>query len=426
MRTTVIITALLVMLFAPGCGSSVSSTQRDNVAYLYGKGSAAIQLRARVHHPDDQHSKIYFKLPTRDLLYKSDGSGAPFKALVRLSYHAYSDWNARAPVDSASILVEDLASTPNSDQDLIGSLNMRNGSLRSYILRITARDLHRDAQSTLVMQVGREGDGMRHYFLPVDPQNGVPLFDDHLPVGSKVRVRCDKFKGRTLYGAKHAVENSLPAPVFTGGGSPRPASTADSLFQVVVDEVEGTFDLDLLAPGILHLQPEASNAEGYSLFALTDAYPLVGTPADMLGPLRYITSMQEYERITKAPDMRKAIETFWLDAAGDRERAREAIRIYYARVENANRHFTSHTEGWRTDRGLVHIIFGTPNTIYRSERNETWIFGEENNLMNLTFIFNRQNGPYTNNDLVLQRDPMFKGAWYRNVESWRNGRVYQN
>src|SRR5690606_4540256 len=30
------------------------------------------------------------------------------------------------------------------------------------------------------------------------------------------------------------------------------------------------------------------------------------------------------------------------------------------------------------------------------------------------------------NDLVLERDPMLKGAWYRNVESWRNGRVYQN
>ncbi|MDX9752116.1 MAG: GWxTD domain-containing protein, partial [Flavobacteriales bacterium] len=346
--------------------------------------------------------------------------------LVRLSYHAYTDWNARTPVDSASMLVEDFATDPAVDQDLIGSLAMRNGGLRSYVLQITARDLHRDAQSTLVMQVGRAGDGLRHYFLPVDPQNGVPLFDDHLPAGSQVRVRCEAFKGRTLFGARHAVEPGLPAPVFTSGGSPRPADTADSLFQVTVDPVEGTFDLDLRAPGIHHLQPEASNPEGYSLFVLTEAYPVVGTATDMLGPLRYITSRPEHERILGAPDMRKAIETFWLDAAGDRERAREAIRIYYARVENANRHFTSHAEGWRTDRGLVHIIFGTPNTIYRNERGETWIFGEENNLMNLTFTFVRQNGPYTNNDLVLQRDPMFKGAWYRNVESWRNGRVYQN
>ncbi len=127
-----------------------------------------------------------------------------------------------------------------------------------------------------------------------------------------------------------------------------------------------------------------------------------------------------------APDLRKAVERFWMDASGDRERAREAIRIYYGRVENANRHFTAQVEGWRTDRGLVHIIFGTPTSIYKSDTGETWIYGEENNLMSLTFTFNKRKGPFSDNDLVLDRDPMLKGAWYRNVESWRNGRVYQN
>ena len=46
--------------------------------------------------------------------------------------------------------------------------------------------------------------------------------------------------------------------------------------------------------------------------------------------------------------------------------------------------------------------------------------------MSLTFNFTKRKGPFSDNDLVLERDPMLKGAWYRNVESWRNGRVYQN
>jgi GWxTD domain-containing protein len=162
------------------------------------------------------------------------------------------------------------------------------------------------------------------------------------------------------------------------------------------------------------------------LFVLTESYPYVGTATDMLKPLRYITSNQEFDRISKSPNVRKAIEQFWIDAAGDRERARDIIRIYYDRVENANRHFTSVQEGWRTDRGLVHIIFGTPSTIHKSETSETWIYGEENNLMSTSFTFVRRNDPFSRNDLVLERDPMLKGAWYRNVESWRNGRVYQN
>lgn len=46
--------------------------------------------------------------------------------------------------------------------------------------------------------------------------------------------------------------------------------------------------------------------------------------------------------------------------------------------------------------------------------------------MSLSFTFKPRKGALNDNDLVLERDPMLKGAWYRNVESWRNGRVYQN
>jgi len=64
--------------------------------------------------------------------------------------------------------------------------------------------------------------------------------------------------------------------------------------------------------------------------------------------------------------------------------------------------------------------------VRRTEKGEVWTYGEENNLMSLSFNFRRREGSLSENDLELDRDPMFKGAWYRNVESWRNGRIYQN
>jgi len=218
----------------------------------------------------------------------------------------------------------------------------------------------------------------------------------------------------------------MPTPVFTSASSnSKDSNEADSTFHVRVDS-SGYFTLELGRPGIYQLLLDTSRSAGYSVYSVDDAYPLVVTANDLLKPLRYITSNQEYERIAKASNVRQAVERFWIDAAGDRERGREAIRIYYGRVENANRHFTGEAEGWRTDRGLVHIIFGTPTSIYKTDLAETWIYGEENNLMSLTFTFNKRAGSFSENDLVLQRDPMLKGAWYRNVESWRNGRVYQN
>ena len=144
----------------------------------------------------------------------------------------------------------------------------------------------------------------------------------------------------------------------------------------------------------------------------------------MLAPLRYITSMQEYDNIRQADNVRSQVEAFWLDAFGERDRARQAIRTYYGRVENANRYFTTWIEGWRTDRAWctsssarrTRSIGGT-----NSEAVDLWR-GQQPDVAQLRLRAAR--AALHGQRPGAGRDPTFKGAWYRNVESWRNGRVY--
>ncbi|HQW39974.1 MAG: GWxTD domain-containing protein [Flavobacteriales bacterium] len=423
MRTLYLL--VLLALFVAGCGSAVPVNNRDNLAYLYGKGGSQMLLQARVHHISPERSRVYYKLNTREILYKSNGTGGPFHASVRISYESYDAYGGKVLLDSASTLIDDESIDPTEERELIGSMDLRRKEQQPFILKVMARDLNRDLETTVYVRVEKDGMGIRQYFMPVDTAYGLPLFTDHFK-GGVIKVRCEVCSGQELRGAHHPIGTTLPAPVFTSGSTLEALeSSVDSTFLIQVDS-EGEFTLDLSRPGTYHLLPDTAQRAGYTLFSVDDAYPFVSTATDMLKPMRYITSNQEFERITNATDVRRSIEKFWVDAAGDRERAREAIRIYYGRVENANRHFTAEVEGWRTDRGLVHIIFGTPTSIYRTDAQETWIYGEENNLMSLTFTFKRRKTPYSDNDLVLQRDPLLKGAWYRNVESWRNGRVYQN
>lgn len=415
------------MLLAYACGSSTASTKRDNIAYLYGKGGGGIRLNARVHHETNERSILYYKIPTTDILYKSTGAGTPFRAVVQLSYEVFADWSSKVVLDSASTLVKDDSADPTEQKELIGSMELPRIQRPTYLLRLTARDMNRESYSSVVMRVERNGSSIRQNFLPMDPRNGLPRFGDHFaPDDGPVKVRCEAYAGRTLFATRYEAGEALPSPVFTAANNARETTEVDSTFSIQVDPEDGTFLLNPERPGTYHIRPDTNDPKGYTLSVLAQTYPFVGTGADMLKPLRYITSMQEYERISKSSNVRQAIERFWLDSSGDRERAREAIRIYYGRVENANRHFTTDVEGWRTDRGLVHIIFGIPNSIYRSDLSETWVFGEENNLLSLSFTFVKRDNPFSENDLVLQRDPSLKGAWYRNVESWRNGRVYQN
>ncbi|MFT3886407.1 MAG: GWxTD domain-containing protein [Flavobacteriales bacterium] len=415
--------AVASALLLAGCGSYAPAVVSDNFAYLYGKGAAAMRLQARVYHATDDRSTIYFKLHTADLLYKSGGDGGPFRAQVLITYEAYPSLDSRQLLDSASTLVKDQSGTATEDKDLIGSMDMKRNDRRSFVVRLVARDLNRDVESVVMLHVGTGTLGSRQDFLPMD-QRGIPLFDDEVAPGTVVKVRCEQHAGHTLYGGHYEAVTKLPAPVFTEISPPTPSQQADSTFTIQVPE-DGNFTLTTGRTGFYHLRPDTTSMAGYSLFVMKDCFPDIRTSLDMVPPLRYITSLQEWDRITAATDKRKEVERFWLDASGDRERAREAIAAYYGRVESANRHFTSFVEGWKTDRGLVHIIFGTPSTIRKGEGGETWIYGEETNLMSLTFTFVKRDDPYSDNDLVLRRDPQLKSAWYRNVESWRNGRIMQ-
>ena len=415
---------LLLLLGAiTGCGSYVPVSASDNFAYLYGKGAAAMRLDARIYQPEKDRATVYFKLRTADLLYKGTGGGGPYYARVVMRYESYPAIGSKQLLDSASTYVKDQSMHPSEDKELIGSLPLKLVHDQDFILRVTARDLNRDTESTVILKVGRGKASIAQAFLPLAPNN-LPIFNDQVSPGSTVRIEAERLAGDTLLVEHYRPVDQLPAPVFVNAQPPRLDIAPDSIFRVAV-AADGTFRLTLGNAGLYHFRADTTSMTGYTLFVPPESYPEVTTATGMLPPLRYITSAKEWETLSGGPDVRKPVERFWIEAAGSRDRAREAIAAYYGRVESANRHFTSYTEGWKTDRGLVHIIFGTPTTIRKDDKGETWIYGDESNLMSLVFTFRRRTGPFSDNDLVLVRDAQLKSAWYRNVESWRNGRILQ-
>lgn len=421
LRTMIPVAALA--LLAGGCSTYVPVAGGDNFAYLYGKGAAAVRLSARVYHSSPDRSTIYFKLNTADLLYRNAGGSGPFRAQVLLRYEAFPAIGSDQLLDSASTWVKDSSTDPTEEKDLIGSMDMKRNERRSFVLKVTARDLNREAESVVFIPVERDIPGDRQDFLPTS--RGIPLFTDQVPPGMDLRVRCDRHAGRTLFVQHFLAPAKLPPPVFVTADQGMPQVQLDSSFTISVDP-DGTFALKPPGKGFLHIRVDTTSREGFTVFSLNECHPFVDRPEDLVPPLRYLTSLQEWDRITGAADKRAEVERFWTDAAGSRDRAREAIATFYTRVENANRHFTSWVEGWRSDRGLVSIIFGAPGSIRKTATSEVWTYGEETNMTSLTFFFEKRPGAFSDNDLVLRRDPLFKSAWYRNVESWRNGRILQN
>ena len=144
----------------------------------------------------------------------------------------------------------------------------------------------------------------------------------------------------------------------------------------------------------------------------------------MILATRYIMAKKEFDICMSSPDKKLAIDKFWLDIGGSSERAKELIRKYYGRVQEANKLFTSYQEGWKTDRGMIYVVFGAPNKVSKRKNGEVWTYGESGNPNAVFFQFIKVINPFTDNDYTLERNESFKMPWYQAVDLWRQGRIY--
>ncbi len=101
----------------------------------------------------------------------------------------------------------------------------------------------------------------------------------------------------------------------------------------------------------------------------------------------YIFDLKEIDRIKALPPAQKAdaFKELWKrkDPTPGTDR-NELMEEYYSRVDYSNKNFKSYLDGWRTDMGMVFIIFGSPNNVDRhpfdidSKPYEVWYYYELN------------------------------------------------
>ena len=119
-----------------------------------------------------------------------------------------------------------------------------------------------------------------------------------------------------------------------------------------------------------------------------------------------------------------AVDNFWLNVTGNPDRGRKIVRHFYGRVEEANRYFSSYVEGWKSDRGMIFIVYGPPDVVYKNSNAESWTYGEEGNITSVNFTFYKADNPFSDNDFRLSRSVIYKNSWFHAVDAWRQGIVY--
>ncbi len=171
--------------------------------------------------------------------------------------------------------------------------------------------------------------------------------------------------------------------------------------------------------GLYLIQSDTMKNEGF-VFRAQDDYPRYSRLQNVAEPFVYICTRQEYQKIREAMDDKKAFDRVILSITRDQERAKKLIRSYFRRVEMANALFTSYKEGWKTDRGMIYIIFGPPDEVFRFNDREVWNYKIIK--QGLSFDFAHSPSLFDPDNFVLVRSKKYTETWYQMIDMWRNAR----
>ena len=195
-----------------------------------------------------------------------------------------------------------------------------------------------------------------------------------------------------------------------------------------------TFDLPALAMGLYRLDLRLRAPDGTTLArqhrnlsVKGEAFPRLATLAELVDALDYIAYPREMALIaegTTPSERRRRFDAFWGGLVSDRRVAANLLRQYYERVEEANLLFTSHKAGWKTDRGMLYVVFGAPEFVEVTFEGEVWHYSYDAEDPASTFVFQRADAygdPFGH--YVLVRQPIYERNWTQAIDRWRRGQA---
>lgn len=251
-----------------------------------------------------------------------------------------------------------------------------------------------------------------------------------------VRYESDTESAREMAGIPVSPGSIQYKGIEYGGGRPIRSNTLQIVRSEGVSLVRhriippenGNFRLDVSVTVL-----DSDNVTKSREFSIKSAwYPNVRSVQELAEPLIYLMGRREHQNlmsIEQTDSLKKVVDRFWLENIKNRSKASQVLELYYGRVEEANKQFSNFKEGWKTDMGMVYILFGPPWYVENSLDRSVWFYSYNRNDPRYAFQFYRpriadQFFPFQH--YVLLRDRMYHTLEYDMIQNWKNGYILTN
>jgi GWxTD domain-containing protein len=288
------------------------------------------------------------------------------------------------------------------------------------IVQLEVVDLNQNQRVTETIPLTYTITKLRERFGLFDKSGRIPVFSNYILATDTIQIRDVQSSNKNLI-VRHYNHQFEPAspPMAINKKNLSKHLGVDSVYNIATNQ-----PLQFSKPGVYFLQDDTTAFYGLCFYVSERKFPKLSKVNDLIDPLIYITTEEELKQLQEAGAIKKEMDKFWLKLmSGNVKSAKFTIREYYRRVKETNRMFTSFKEGWKTDMGMIFIIYGAPNTVIRSNDAEYWFYRQIAGFSEIKFTFMRRPNQFTDEYYELSRFPEYEQVWYPFIELWRDGKI---
>jgi GWxTD domain-containing protein len=402
---------LLPVLLLAACNPTLNITGMD-VSSLYSGQKGNSILLNQLYNISDSLTTISITLPSG--LIKPDAGTKKYSKKGTLKYEIIGEGKRIGIIDSATFSIAD---TSEFESFISHTWTFKAPSGIDYFVKATY-SVPGILDDFLLLEYFSKKNHSCQSWYRFQAESGEFLKGNISAYPMPMRIVTADTSSRKLLVKFYSRNFPTPIPAFVEQYRAPFIYSTDSIFTIEISKGNSTY-FNPVKTGFYFFQADSAVMQGPTLFRMSPGFPKVTQHSLMREALRYITSAKEFQQLNSYTIPKLAVDSFWIANSGRSDLATELIRKYYLRVEIANQLYTSYTDGWKTDRGMIFIVMGKPTKVFRSFEQEVWIYGEYDDPRALKFFFNKATNPFSSNDYVLIRNQYYKSAWYQNVQLWR-------
>ncbi len=426
------IAAIIIILSVSfSCKTTQTAVDSKDLSYLYNPTKNPINPRYNIINPSDNQSILSIKLFSGELFFsEANPQGVP-TAIMLITVKLFNTSQGRVLADTAYFNLNIIKQEGNPEYIYNIPLKVMPG--QEYLAEVRILDRIRLQVIQTFIPFTTLSYNNSYNFRAQGHLGKNTLFNPVLRINEYVNLIYLRGPVDSIYISYYKPFKEIPYPP----SMLLPDKTIDYAPDTIVPlPYSDTLPMMFPKEGIYLCSTGRDIPEGYTFFNFGESYPQMNTPEAMIEPLGYIANEDELNNLRSAPKPKVALDEFWIKCGGNVEKSRELIRIFYTRVLYANYYFTSYKEGWRSDRGMIYIIYGPPDKVYKTTQGESWGYrkpviksswGTRYRVKEeyLFFTFRKKQDVFTDNDFYISRSETLVTFWEQAVASWRKGIVFR-